>query len=282
MKSPRDRLQAKATDWKVTIEETRETPSSQLGFGMRAGVRVVLKITKKSGDESHSGKVLRAYGGDGAVRVYESETDAVLVERLEPGEHLVELVKRGEDEEATRILAQVIGKLAHHEAPAECPTVADWKRSFDRYLATADQQVPRALVHDARHVYQDLASSQRTTMLLHGDLQHYNVLFDNERGWVAIDPKGVVGELEYEVGALLRNPVELPELYTHPVTINRRLEILCDLLQLDHSRTLNWSFAQAVLSAIWGIEDGYPITRNDPSLLLAQVLKQATKMHKRH
>ena len=43
-------------------------------------------------------------------------------------------------------------------------------------------------------------------MLLHGDLQHYNVLLDKDRGWVAIDPKGVVGELEYEVGALLRNP----------------------------------------------------------------------------
>lgn len=273
MKSPRDQLQAKATDWKVAIEETRETPSSLLGFGMRAGVRVVLKITKKSGDESHSGKVLRAYGGDGAVRVYESETDAVLVERLEPGEHLVDLVKRGEDEEATRILAQVIRKLAHHSAPDECPTVADWARGFDRYLATADQQIPHELVHDARNVYQDLASSQRTTMLLHGDLQHYNVLFDNERGWVAIDPKGVIGELEYEVGALLRNPVELPDLYTNRAIINRRLEILCDLLQLDHSRALNWSFAQAVLSAIWGIEDGYPITPNDPSLLLAQALR---------
>ena len=255
MKSPLDQLQAKAADWKVTIEETRETPWSLLGFGVRAGVRVVLKLTKKSGDESHSGQVLRAFAGDGAVRVYEDETDAVLLERLEPGDQLVELVKRGQDEEATRILAQVIGKLAHRNPPAVCPTVADWRRGFDRYLESADQQIPRELVHEARNLYQDLTTSQHTTMLLHGDLQHYNVLFDDNRGWVAIDPKGIVGELEYEVGALLRNPVELPDLYTNPLIFNRRVEILSEILGLDKSRVVNWYFAQSILSKIWDIED---------------------------
>lgn len=255
MKSPLDRLHAKAAEWNVTIEKTLETPSSLVGFGVRAGVDVVLKITKTSGDESHSGKVLRAFAGDGAVRVYESETDAVLLERLEPGEPLVNLVKRGEDDEATRILAQVIAKLAHHEPPADCPSVADWGLGFDRYLQSGDEQIALKLVHEARTVYRDLTSSQRTTMLLHGDLHHYNVLFDQEREWVAIDPKGVVGELEYELGALLRNPVELPELYKDPATIHRRVAILCDLLHLDRSRALAWSFAQSVLSTIWGIED---------------------------
>ena len=73
-------------------------------------------------------------------------------------------------------------------------------------------------------------------MLLHGDLQHYNVLFDNQRGWTAIDPKGVVGELEYELGALLRNPIELPDVFTNPERIKHRLEILTTALQLDYSR----------------------------------------------
>ena len=273
MNAPLEQLQAKADQWNVTLEETHETLTSLIGFGVRAGARLVLKITKQAGDESHSGKVLRALGSDGAVKVYESETGAVLLERLEPGEQLVDLVKRGEDEAATRILAQVMEKLAHHEAPIECPTVADWGRGFDRYLESGDQQIQLELVHEAREVFLNLTSSQRTTMLLHGDLQHYNVLFDNDRGWIAIDPKGVIGELEYEVGAILRNPVELPEYYTNPTIINRRLRTLTHLLHLDHSRTLNWSFAQAVLSAIWDIEDGHKPELNHPSLLLAQTLR---------
>jgi streptomycin 6-kinase len=107
-------------------------------------------------------------------------------------------------------------------------------------------------------------------MLLHGDLQHYNVLFDKQRGWVAIDPKGVVGELEFEVGALLRNPEAL---FANPATIQRRLEILTNSLPLNYSRTIQWSYAQAVLSALWDIEDGYPFKPNNPSLLLAQALR---------
>ena len=110
-------------------------------------------------------------------------------------------------------------------------------------------------------------------MLLHGDLQHYNVLFSRNRGWVAIDPKGVVGELEYEVGALLRNPVERPELFASSGTVTRRLETLTTLVDLDYSRTLAWSFAQAVLSAIWDVEDGYPVNPNHPALKLAQTLR---------
>jgi streptomycin 6-kinase len=266
-------LQAKAAAWNVTLEETRETPTSLLGFGARAGRRIVLKITKHDSDESQSGEVLKAFAGDGAVRVYESETGAVLLEQLEPGEQLVNLVKRGEDKEATRILAEVMKNLAGHQAPPECPTVADWGRGFDRYLARGDRQLPLELVHEAHASYQELTSTQGTTMLLHGDLQHYNVLLDNERGWVAIDPKGVVGEWEYEVGPLLRNPVERPELFANVETINQRLELLTTLLPLNYSRTLRWSYAQSILSAIWDIEDGYPLETNNPSLTLARLLR---------
>ena len=267
-------LQAKAVEWNVRLDEIRETTTSLLGFGMRDDVRVVLKVSKQLGDESRSGEVLQVYAGDGAVRVYESEIGAVLLERLEPGEQLVSLVKRGDDADATQILADVIGKLAHHEAPIGCPTIADWGRGFDRYLQSDDEHIDHKVVLEALEMYQQLASSQHRTMLLHGDLQHYNVLFDNERGWIAIDPKGVIGELEFELGALLRNPVELPEVFADPVTIKRRLETLTTCLHLDYARALRWSYAQSILSAIWDIEDGHPLTPNNPSLLLARSLKK--------
>lgn len=266
-------LTVKAAEWNVLLEETRETASSLLGFGVCDGRRVVLKLTKHSGDESHSGAVLRAFNGDGVVRVIRSQTGAVLMERIEPGEELVNRVRRGADDEATAILADVMAKLANHKAPAESPAVADWGRGFDRYLQSNDRRIARELIVEAQHVFQHLASSQRTTMLLHGDLQHYNVIFDRQCGWTAIDPKGVVGELEYEAGALLRNPIEQPELFTNRNTIERRLEILCNCLSLDRARTLEWSFAQAVLSAIWDVEDRNPVAADHPALLLAQVLR---------
>lgn len=273
-----EQLLAKAAQWNVMIDETRETATSLLGFGVRDEKREVLKLTKVS-DEAHAGKVLRAFGESGAVRVYEAETGAVLLERLEPGEQLVSLVRHGKDEEATRIMALVIEKLAHHQPPEECPSVTDWGRGFERYVRSGDRQIPNGLLREGQDAYEHLVSSQSSTMLLHGDLQHYNVLFDRDRGWTAIDPKGVIGELEYEVGALLRNPIEQPELFTDRATIERRIEILTTRLPLDHTRVLKWSFAQAVLSAIWDVEDGYPVKPNHPALLLANTLREILQSH---
>jgi streptomycin 6-kinase len=256
----------------VAIDKTFETETSVVAFGLRREAPVVLKVSKHLSDEWHSGEILHAYDGAGMVRVYESEAGAVLLERLDPGNELVELVREGKDERATEILANVLQQLANHSAPHGCPTVFDWARGFDRYLNTGDQQVPAVLVHQAQESYRSLASSSLRTMLLHGDLHHYNVLFDTKRGWVAIDPKGVVGELEYEVGAILRNPWEQPCFFSR-VVLERRLQILSDALQLNYLRALQWSFAQAVLSAIWDVEDGKRVAANHPGLTLARTIE---------
>ncbi len=241
---------------------------------MRNTAPVVLKVSKHSSDEWNSGSILRAFDDDGAVGVFEFEPGAVLLERLIPGNDLVKMVREGNDETATQILGEVMGKMSNHTPPDSCPTILDWARGFDRYLKTNDSQVPAGLVHEAHQLFRNLATSSTRTMLLHGDLHHYNILFDAHRGWLAIDPKGVVGELEYEVGAIIRNPIELPDVFLSPEVIERRLRTITDALQLDYQRALQWAFAQAVLSAIWSVEDGERVEPDHPVLNLARTLKQ--------
>jgi streptomycin 6-kinase len=108
--------------------------------------------------------------------------------------------------------------------------------------------------------------------LLHGDLQHYNVLSDGARGWIAIDPKGVAGELEYELGAALRNPHERPELYSNTSAVERRIACFAQHLPVDAGRVLAWAYAQAVLSAIWTVEDDGVVRPDDPALMLAAAI----------
>jgi streptomycin 6-kinase len=155
-------------------------------------------------------------------------------------------------------------------APPWCPTVTEWGRGFAWYVERGDAQIPAPIVRRASDVYMELCETQRGPRLLHGDLQHYNVLRDDQRGWLAIDPKGVVGEVEYEVGALLRNPGELPAVLANPTTIEKRVSTLSSRLGLDADRVLRWGFAQAVLSAIWLVEDGFAVDVNSPALLLAR------------
>jgi streptomycin 6-kinase len=274
-----DRIKHYASAWDVDVADTLETESSVIAFGMRDNHAVVLKVIKKPGDEWRSGEMLKAFDGYGVARVYEWAPGAVLVERLQPGNSLVELALNGRDDEATDILTGVIqqmsapSSMSPFELPQACATVHDWAKGFERYIATGDDQIPKDLVEAGQRVYSSLCASQRRPRLLHGDLQHYNVLLDSERGWLAIDPKGVVGEIEYEIGAVLRNPYERPEIFLSPATIKRRLEQFTGKLNLDYERTLGWAFAQAVLSAIWTIEDGFVVDAMNPGLRLANVIR---------
>jgi streptomycin 6-kinase len=125
----------------------------------------------------------------------------------------------------------------------------------------------------AHGLYLQLCHSQSRVRLLHGDLQHYNVLLDARRGWLAIDPKGVVGEPEFEIGTALRNPVERADLFAQPDIVARRLQRFADKLAIDRGRALSWGFAQAVLSAAWTVEDGLQPSSHNPGLLLAQAIR---------
>lgn len=111
-------------------------------------------------------------------------------------------------------------------------------------------------MREAESLYNNLQQSQNLPILLHGDLHQDNVLYDERRGWLAIDPKGYVGESAFEVGALLRNPLGYSELTQNQEFMKRRIEIICKRLAFDRNRVIRWAFSQAVLAGIWSVEDG--------------------------
>lgn len=267
-----ERIAERLRAWNITAEEMRETPGSWLVFGKRNEQPVVLKVIRQPGDEWRCGEVLQAFDGTGIVRAYDFIEGAALLEQLQPATLLNELVMNGRDDEATEFLAEVIKRMSQPRPLLEMfETVDIWGEAFARYLLSDDEQIPRDLVGQAQQMYDELFTSQKNVRLLHGDLQHYNVLFDDVRGWTAIDPKGIIGEIEYEIGASLRNPYECPELFTAPATITRRLRCYESKLRLNADRALRWSFAQAVLSAIWSVEDGFAVEA--PTIRLAHTIR---------
>lgn len=283
MKLLQERVEERVGEWGVVVHTTRETPSSFIVFGTRGAQGVVLKVIREMDDEWRSGDVLRAFDGEGVVRVYEQTEGAFLQERLQPATALADIALNGRDEHATDIIADVIRRMSHSPGVlAGCATVFDWGTGFQRYRESGDRLIASELVNQGERVYVGLAMSQRHVRLLHGDLHHYNVLLDSERGWIAIDPKGVVGELEYEVGAALRNPFESPELFASPATIETRIARFEAELELNSERALAWSFAQAVLSAIWTVEDGFVLDSENPGIRLANAIRPMLAHSKFH
>ncbi len=272
----RGRLEERIRAWRVAVDRVVETETSLLAFGHRDRQAVVLKLIRTAGEEWRSGHVLEAFGGRGVVRALDHVDGAVLLERLVPGESLA-AAGGMDDEEATGILADVIGRMSPAPPPHGVPTVEAWGASFERYAASGDGAVARPLVEAARRTHARLCASQSDTRLLHGDLHHFNVLRDAKRGWLAIDPKGVVGELACEVGAALRNPCDQPALFAAPAVVTRRVGRFARALRLDPDRILGWAFAQAVLAALWDIEDHGGLDAGAGFIALANALRPMLK-----
>ena len=227
------------------------------------GTEAVLKVGVPNKELRTEAAALRAFNGRGSVRLLESDADAgvLLLERLRPGAVLTTLADEAHDDEATRIAASVMRGLW---CPAlvghDFPTVADWGGSFDHLRARfggGTGPLPRAQVDEAEALFSELLASSGSPVLLHGDLHHDNILSAHRRLWLAVDPKGVVGEPAYEVGALLRNL--WPDRHAHQNPgrlLERRAHQLAEELGLDRARVRGWAVTQAVLSAVWSLEDG--------------------------
>ena len=90
---------------------------------------------------------------------------------------------------------------------------------------------------------------------MHGDFHHYNIL-SSERGWLIIDPKGVIGPVGYEVGPLMLNPWgSISDWGRFKIQTEKRVSILVERLGWEREAIINWAIAHAILSAWWNIED---------------------------
>lgn len=223
------------------------------------GRELILKLAPPNKETITEIAALNHYGGRGSVRLYAADpaASALLLERLQPGTMLVTVA---DDEEATRIAATVMDQL-WRPAPVchAYPTVADWGRGLQRLrgeFAGGSGPLPERLVMLAESLFAELLVSQAAPVVLHGDLHHYNILQAERAPWLAIDPKGVVGEPVYETGALLRNP--LPQVATWsdlPQIQARRGAVLAETLGFEQERIVAWGVAQAVLAAWWSYEE---------------------------
>jgi len=226
------------------------------------GSHAVLKVGFPHPELLSEIEALRKFAGHGVIQLFEaSPADAaMLLERLLPGAPLSSIE---DDGQATSIAASVMRQLwiptpAEHNFPA----VGKWVLGLQRLrqeFGGGSGPFPERLVRAAETLFSELIASIDSEMLLHGDLHHDNVLSAKRAPWLALDPKGLIGEPEYEVGALLRNPKPWLLDQPHPGSIlNRRLDQLSEELGFDRQRLHGWAFSQAVLTAWWSYEDhGY-------------------------
>lgn len=214
---------------------------------------VVIKIGCDAQLIQNEAALLQHYNGDGAIPLidYKKKYNALLLEQAVPGHSLKSLYPK-KSGLAMQSYANVVQKIQDHPAPKTktFPTISDWLSALDKAPSSS---IDRELLSRAISIKNKLLSSMKEEKLLHGDLHLDNIL-ENKGRWICIDPKGVIGEIAFEVAAFdVFDDSELEA--TRDVYIDR-IQNLAEVTDLSFDRLKDWFFVRLVLSAVWSVEDG--------------------------
>jgi streptomycin 6-kinase len=256
-----DLLDEAARRWELSLGEPFLLSYNYVCAARRLdGTPAVLKVGVPNRELTSEINALRLYAGQGACHLLEGDAEKgmLLLERLLPGTMLVTLE---DDDRATEIAARVM-RMIHRPAPQQDGFLSlrgwfDELKKLRPRFGGGTGPFPEKTVAAAETLLPELFAASGPDVLLHGDFHHFNILLSN-RGWLVIDPKGVAGPAEYEVGPLLMNPVgEIPEEDMGLRRTRRRIAILSERLGFDPQRLKRWAICHSLLSSWWDLaEDG--------------------------
>jgi streptomycin 6-kinase len=241
------------------------------------GTPGALKLQPVSEENAAAPIGLRAWNGDGVVRLldHDPDTGTLLLERLDATRPLSSVA---DDTAALRILAELLARLVAVPAPEGLRHLAD-------IAAAMLDQVPRAVPALRDPAEQRLARTCASAVaelidepgdrLLHWDLHYDNILTGQREPWLAIDPEPLAGDPGFDLLPALHNRWD-EVVATGDVAraVLRRVDLLTEVLGLDRQRASGWTLGRVLQNALWDIEDGE--TALDP----AQVAIATALLHR--
>lgn len=249
--------------WDLSADgEPFETPSGLLLAVVYASIPCMLKIARRDKD-TRSNRVMTWWNGDGAAPVLKHDEKAILMERATGSNSLTDMAGKGRDDEASRIICKAVAKLHTHRPPYPPGLVPLDVRFRSLDIIAQKHGGAFALCHKAA---QQLLAGPRDIVALHGDIHHGNILDFGEKGWLAIDPKGLLGERGFDYANIFCNPDIATT--TAPGRLERQVQVISEAAGLEPVRLLQWIAAWAGLSASWAVEDN---TDPEPAMTVAGI-----------
>lgn len=247
-----------AERWSLTLEPPFEPASVSLVVPgtMRDGTGVVLKVNYPEPESEQEADALRQWGGHGAVRLVadDPERRALLIERCEPGDQLWSVA---DEDEANLAAAEVFRRIWRQPPPghpyrALADLAAGWADEIPRRWRELGRPFERALLERATAFLDTAPQAGAGDVLLHQDMHGGNVLRSGG-GWLAIDPKPLVGDRAFDLASILRD--RRPELMRDPGAARRirhRFDLLTAELELDRELVQGWAVVHALA---WSMDD---------------------------
>ncbi|MFI7357619.1 aminoglycoside phosphotransferase family protein [Streptomyces avidinii] len=227
----------------------------------------VLKVSFPHPGNVHEPDAFEAWGGRGAVLLHERDDErfAMLLERVRTST----LAEVEDGDEVVRVAGRLSRRLAV-PAPAGLPRLREqadaWEGHLERDAAELTHSLPRYVVDAAVATVRELGRTQ-PDILIHGDLHARNILRADREPWLAVDPKGHVGDPAYDGGTLLKSrALSLLAAEDLGRAVDRTLDVFVEAAELDRERVRRWAQLHAVQAAFWGRRHGFRVARSGPLL----------------
>ncbi|AKU18868.1 hypothetical protein VV02_12340 [Luteipulveratus mongoliensis] len=215
------------------------------------GDSVMLKVTWPHPEAAHEHLALRAWDGDGAVRLVAADPSrwAMLLEALDPERPLADV----DVDESNRVIGDLLHHLDRPAFPQLVTLSTECTRWAERMRVEGPRALPRRMAERAAAIFRELGSADDIdARLVNSDLHDENVLAGDRAPWLAIDPKPVAGVPEFAIAPLMWNRLEeaiaAPSARNH---LRRRLEIACEAGGFSEELARDWTFARCALNAVW-------------------------------
>lgn len=245
-----DRVAEVERRWSLGVQEPLDSSHGYVARASHVDIgEVVLKLGVPGIEFVRELEALRLYGGRGAVMLLKADPTqgSMMLESARPGGTLSDL---GSDEQATTIAGRVMRSL-WRPVPEQHPFAGmsefdggvEWLRIC---LANKGGPIPTALASRAEGLLREFAD-EAEPVVLHGDLHHDNILSAERTPWLAVDPKGVVGDPAYDVGPFLYN--RLFETDSPASVLKRRVDQISGELGFERDRIVGAAIPRAVLAA---------------------------------
>jgi len=216
------------------------------------GEAFVIKQLKPAGMEELRGAHYLAWrNGQGATKLYDLNGTSMLLEYA-GSYHLDAHLKNGKDDECLAILGAVLTAL-HKPSPSPIPTdLQPLEKHFSGLFTVANE---RPIYAQAAKLAKRLLAMPHEAIPLHGDIYHENIIY-GPRGWLVIDPHGLIGEAAFDAANIFYNPLDSDDLCLNSERAQRMAEYFAKILKRHPGHILDYAFAYGCLSAAWHLEDG--------------------------
>jgi streptomycin 6-kinase len=245
-------------NWSLTVAEP--FGAGEFNFVAPAvtnkGEDVVIKIAPPYTDGEFYSEVayLRTNNGSGCVQLLAENRDlrSMMIERAVPGRNLTEEFA-GRQPDGFIPAINVLKKLRGMAAGKKDVIMLD--RWFDGLRQAVATGFPAAYVNKALQFYSEMKTIS-VNEYLHGDFHPGNIVSASREQYLAIDPKGIIGPLGYDIAVFLNNYHWWQE--TH-ADVRERLagavDLFADTFGMDQILIRQWAFCQMVLGAWWTFDE---------------------------